>query len=118
MNIRMWKKKLFMLQILPNIRRLYVSRKPYECEKCGRPYIWSSNFAIQQGIHAGKKPYKCKQCGKTFIWASYLAQHEKSCERKFCKCKECGKTFLRGSELNRHQKIHPGERKSLQGLLS
>ncbi|KAG2465859.1 zinc finger protein 17-like [Polypterus senegalus] len=85
--------------------------KPYCCSKCGKRFLYNSDFKRHTIIHSGEMPYDCSECGKRFNNLSNLQKHRSiHTGIKPFGCAECGKRFISSSHLKVHTKIHTGEK--------
>ncbi|XP_017451263.1 zinc finger protein with KRAB and SCAN domains 7 isoform X1 [Rattus norvegicus] len=90
---------------------LHTSKKPYECNECGKAFCSNRNLTDHQRIHTGEKPYECIECGKAFSRSKCLTRHQSlHTGEKPYKCSECGKAFSQNSQLIDHERIHTGEK--------
>ncbi|XP_053615941.1 zinc finger protein 501-like isoform X2 [Plodia interpunctella] len=87
------------------------SKKPHQCDVCGKLLSTKSNLKAHKICHTDQRPYQCSDCPATFRGHSALFQHKKlhTGETPY-HCEYCPKQFARRSGLVNHIRIHTGEK--------
>ncbi|XP_058830397.1 gastrula zinc finger protein XlCGF8.2DB-like isoform X2 [Topomyia yanbarensis] len=83
------------------------SIRPYECQFCGKQFVYKKNLNEHARIHSGERPFSCDICGMTFARydsrMNHLSKH--SGDYRYT-CDVCGKGFNTGSSMTQHRRYH------------
>ncbi|XP_076172997.1 uncharacterized protein LOC143149472 [Ptiloglossa arizonensis] len=78
----------------------------YQCNKCGRTYVWKSSFQRHMKQECGEKLQRavCKNCGRQYRWRDSLNRHLKyECGREpSYVCSACDRKFRHKQLLANH----------------
>ena len=84
----------------------------YECEYCGKQFVYDSYLRRHRASHTGEKFYTCTVCGENFRSQGRLVIHKATAHEggggvaSLYSCPKCGKAFPYKSYLERHVKTH------------
>ena len=39
-------------------------KKPFHCDQCGKPFLYSAHLKRHMVVHTGERPYGCRICNK------------------------------------------------------
>ena len=53
----------------------YTIKKRFECDICGRRFLYNRGLLQHVRIHTSEKPYKCINCGAQFTRNDHLERH-------------------------------------------
>lgn len=83
--------------------------KTYGCSKCGRTFVYTSNFTFHTCNLTPEKRFVCNLCGKDYSTAGAVKTHLHIHKGKH-KCPTCGKSFPSKFQVEVHVRIHTGEK--------
>ena len=79
-----------------------ITEKPYQCQECGKCYIYFASLEK----HLMQHKLKCNICDKTFSGQLLLDEHMVGHSEKAMSCRWCGRTFSRRVSLQTHENHH------------
>ncbi|XP_059622647.1 zinc finger protein 668-like [Phlebotomus argentipes] len=99
-----------------HLRTKHSSKKPFECEKCGRCYKSRGSLKFHQENHRKRtKSWTCEKCGSSFFDEKSLQAHVRRIHGQYpslsC-CPVCEKSFRTPYDLKYHREtVHPTSEK-------
>ncbi|XP_067928202.1 zinc finger protein 236-like [Watersipora subatra] len=88
-------------------REMGVGKRRYDCTKCEKTFMKSSQLKAHMQTHNASKRFECKKCKRAFVNQAGLDKHAKShvAVKEFT-CQLCNANYTSHSMLNTHMVTH------------